>query len=128
MSYLFLTGPLSTAQDSKKHISSKVVAIILLLCVILTTFAFLASALCYFYRRDKCPIQTPMFSSDIETSCNSATNLISRGTSSVLATKVTADFPINPSTGKSSFNFVLRYLSQRFVFTFLCVYFYQRLY
>ncbi|KAE8038826.1 hypothetical protein FH972_011298 [Carpinus fangiana] len=96
------------AQDSKKHISSKVVAIILLLCVILTTFAFLASALCYFYRRDKCPIQTPMFSSDIETSCNSATNLISLGTSSVLATKVTADFPINPSTGKSSFNFVLR--------------------
>ncbi|XP_059429501.1 receptor-like serine/threonine-protein kinase NCRK [Corylus avellana] len=93
------SGPLSTAQDSKKHISSKVVVIILLLCVLLTTFAFLASAMCYFYRRDKCPIQTPMFSSDIETSCNSATNLISLRTSSVLATKVTADFPINPSTG-----------------------------
>lgn len=106
VSDFFFTGSLSTAQDSKKHISSKFVVIVLLLCVIFTTFAFLTSAMCYFYRRDKCPSQTPMFSSDIETSCNSSTNLISLRTSSVLATKVTANFPINPSTGKSSFNFV----------------------
>lgn len=95
------SGSVSMTQVSRKHISSKVVVIILLLCVILTTIAFLASAMCYIHRREKCPIQRPIFSSDKETtpSCNSATNLISLKTSSVLETKVTIDFPINHSTG-----------------------------
>ncbi|XP_042958970.1 receptor-like serine/threonine-protein kinase NCRK isoform X2 [Carya illinoinensis] len=92
-------GSLSMARVSKKHISSKVVVIILLLCVILTTFAFLASALCYIYRRDKRPIQAPMVSSDKETSCNSATNLLSLRTSSALESETTIDFSISTFTG-----------------------------
>ncbi|KAG2673973.1 hypothetical protein I3760_13G114400 [Carya illinoinensis] len=86
------SGSLSTAQVSKKHISSKVVVIILLLCAILTTFAFLASAMCYVYRRDK-------FSPDKEKNCDSATNLISLRTSSALQSKFFIDIPTNPFTG-----------------------------
>ncbi|KAA8544075.1 hypothetical protein F0562_021748 [Nyssa sinensis] len=98
------TGPLS----SKKRICSKVVVIILLLCVVLTTLAFIASVLCYVYRRDKCPIQPPLFSSDKETSCNSTTNLISHGASSVPESKIYISSPIDPMTGcihKASFLF-----------------------
>ncbi|XP_021896208.1 receptor-like serine/threonine-protein kinase NCRK [Carica papaya] len=71
-------GSFSAAQVSRNHISTKVVVIILLLSVILTTLTFLASVMCYIYRRDrgKCTVQTPAFLSDKETSCNSATNLI----------------------------------------------------
>lgn len=97
----YLTGTLSEAQSSKKHISSKVVVIILLLCVIVTTVAFLASVACYYHRRDKCPIQRPLFSSDRETSCNSATNLISHKTWSLPETKIIIDSPIKHITGKN---------------------------
>nr|XP_048324812.1 receptor-like serine/threonine-protein kinase NCRK [Ziziphus jujuba var. spinosa] len=93
------SGTLGEAQSSKKHISSKVVVIILLLCVIVTTVAFLASVACYYHRRDKCPIQRPLFSSDRETSCNSATNLISHKTWSLPETKIIIDSPIKHITG-----------------------------
>lgn len=89
------SGSLNAAQSSKKRFSSKVVVIVLLLCVILTTFAFLASVACYFYRRGKCTVQSPIFSSDKETSCNSGTNLISHRSSSVLETKIYINSPIN---------------------------------
>ncbi|CAB4282761.1 unnamed protein product [Prunus armeniaca] len=88
-------GSLNAAKSSKNHIPSKVVVIILLVCVILTTLAFLASVACYFCRRNKCPIQPPLFSSDKETSCNSATNLISHKSSSVFETRINMDSPIN---------------------------------
>ncbi|BBH04987.1 Protein kinase superfamily protein [Prunus dulcis] len=90
---------LNAAKSSKNHIPSKVVVIILLVCVILTTLAFLASVACYFCRRNKFPIQPPLFSSDKETSCNSATNLISHKSSSVFETKINMDSPINKGTG-----------------------------
>lgn len=110
VSVFFLIGSLSTAQVSKKHISSKVVVVVLLLCVILTTFAFLSSAMCYFYRRDKCHLQPPTLLFDKETSYNSATNLIGRTTSSTVETHVTIDSRIYPSTGKSSLTLIIRLL------------------
>ncbi|PON42611.1 Serine/threonine protein kinase [Parasponia andersonii] len=90
---------LTEAQSSKKHISSRAVVIILLLCVILTTLAFLFSVACYFYRRDKCAIQPPVFSSDRETSFNSATNLINHRIFSLPEIKVPIDSPIKHITG-----------------------------
>ncbi|XP_022752873.1 receptor-like serine/threonine-protein kinase NCRK isoform X1 [Durio zibethinus] len=102
-------GSLPEAPASRKHYANRVVVIILLLCVILTTLAFLVSLTCYFYRKDKCPkcpIQPPIFSSDKETSCNSATNLISHKTSLVSETKVDIGFPTKPIAGcfqKASF-------------------------
>ena len=102
-----LTGLLSDAQSSKKHISSKVVVIILLLCVIFTTLAFLSSLACYFRRRDKCPIQRPLFSSGSATSFNSATNLISHNTYSLPETKIIIDSPIKYITGKLIFSMLV---------------------
>ncbi|XP_061957697.1 receptor-like serine/threonine-protein kinase NCRK isoform X1 [Populus nigra] len=100
------SGSLTDVQDTRKHFSSKIVLVILLLCVILTTLAFLASITCYIYRKDKCLIQSPVFLSDRERSCNSATNLISHRASSVSETKIRVDSPINPISGcfrKASF-------------------------
>ncbi|KAJ0084146.1 hypothetical protein Patl1_30663 [Pistacia atlantica] len=95
------SGSLSVneAKASGKRISSKVAVIILLLCVIFTTLAFLTSAMCYIYRKDKCHIQTPKFSSDKETSCNSATNLINHRSSSFTDIRVDMSSPINLVTG-----------------------------
>ncbi|KAK4849766.1 hypothetical protein QYF36_000618 [Acer negundo] len=93
------TGSVNEAQASRKHISSKVVVFILLLCVVLTTLAFLTSAICYVYQKDKCRIQSPIFSSDKETSCNSATNLISHRSSSVAEARVEIGSPIYHVTG-----------------------------
>ncbi|XP_010253728.1 PREDICTED: receptor-like serine/threonine-protein kinase NCRK [Nelumbo nucifera] len=86
-------------RSSRKHISSKAIVYILLLCVVLTTVAFLASLGCYVYRRDKCPVQPPVFSSDKDSSCNSATNLITHRSSSVPEFKVNIKSPLNPITG-----------------------------
>lgn len=90
-------GTLSTSQGPKKHISSKIIVIILL--VTCTTTAFLASFVCYVFRRDRCPIQLPIFSLDKETSCNSTPNLICNRNFLVPETKVTINSPINKFTG-----------------------------
>ncbi|KAB2038649.1 hypothetical protein ERO13_D03G136300v2 [Gossypium hirsutum] len=85
----------------RKNYANRVVVIVLLLCVILTTLAFLASLTCYFYQKDKCrkcPIQLSTFSSDKGTSCNSATNLISNKTSSA-ETKANISFATKPIAG-----------------------------
>ncbi|XP_038722537.1 receptor-like serine/threonine-protein kinase NCRK [Tripterygium wilfordii] len=89
----------SDSKPPRKHISSKVVVIILLLCVILTTLAFLASVICYVYRKEKFPNLPPLFSSVGETSWNSATNLISRTNYSFPETIVSIGSPINPIAG-----------------------------
>ncbi|CAN4119303.1 unnamed protein product [Withania somnifera] len=69
-------------QSAKKKISSKVILVILLLCATVITLGFVASMLCYAYRKDKYFIRRPLFSSNKETSFSSATNLILRqGTS-----------------------------------------------
>ncbi|KAF9675195.1 hypothetical protein SADUNF_Sadunf09G0006900 [Salix dunnii] len=95
----FFTGSLTDVQATRKHISSKIVVVIVLLCVILTTLAFLASIACYLYRKDKGLIQSPVFLSDRETSCNSSANLISHRASSVSETKIRVDSLINPISG-----------------------------
>ncbi|KAL6967222.1 hypothetical protein U1Q18_033026 [Sarracenia purpurea var. burkii] len=92
------SGLSSQLDSSKKQISSKEV-IILLICVLLTTLVFIASVACYVYRRDKFPVQLHLFSSDKETSCNSATNLISQRTSSVPGSQTCMGSPNNPVTG-----------------------------
>ncbi|KAJ6708345.1 RECEPTOR-LIKE SERINE/THREONINE-PROTEIN KINASE NCRK ISOFORM X1 [Salix viminalis] len=71
------SGSLTDAQATRKHISSTIVVVILL-CVILTTLAFLTSITWYLCRKDKFPIQSPTFLSDRETSCNSATKLVEK--------------------------------------------------
>ncbi|KAL3530550.1 hypothetical protein ACH5RR_009872 [Cinchona calisaya] len=102
------SGALIEVQPSKKRITSKVVIIILLLCITLTTLAFVASLLCYIYRKNKWPIQRSLFSPDNLTSCNSATSLISQGVSSFPAYKGSFATPIKPIAGcfpKFSFQF-----------------------
>ncbi|XP_050203785.1 receptor-like serine/threonine-protein kinase NCRK [Mercurialis annua] len=93
------SGSLSQARAKRKHFSGKVVVIILLICVILTTLAFLVSVLCYVYRKDKSPFQSPILTSDGETSYNSATNLISLKPSSVSEARVSTDSHLNPISG-----------------------------
>ena len=88
------------SQGSKKHISSKFVVVILLICVVCTTIAFFGSVVCYICRKDRFTVKAPMLSSDKETSCNSTTNLISHRTSSVPEIKVTINSPISHITGK----------------------------
>ncbi|KAG4979846.1 hypothetical protein JHK85_033804 [Glycine max] len=103
-------GTVSRPGGSKKHVSSKIVVVILLICVICTTMAFLVSLICHVYRKDRCTIQSPIFSTDKETSSGSTTNLISHrsGASSVPETKYAINSPIYHITGcfqKASFLF-----------------------
>ncbi|KAK7272161.1 hypothetical protein RJT34_28592 [Clitoria ternatea] len=102
-------GTTRMPQGSKKQISSKIVVVVLSICVVCTTIAFLTSVVCHIYRREReRPIQSPMISSDKETSYSSSTNLISHRTSPVPETKVTITSPISNIKGcfqKASFLF-----------------------
>ncbi|XP_019413749.1 PREDICTED: receptor-like serine/threonine-protein kinase NCRK isoform X2 [Lupinus angustifolius] len=103
-------GTVSMPIGSKKQIPSKIVVVILLICVLCTTLAFLISVIFYVYRRDRCPIRSPSSSSGKETSSGSTTNLISHRTaaSSVPETRVTTNSPICHIIGcfpKGSFMF-----------------------
>ncbi|KAK7402114.1 hypothetical protein VNO78_14127 [Psophocarpus tetragonolobus] len=91
-------GTIRMPLGSKKQISSKILVIILSIGVICTSIAFLTSVVCHVCRRDR-PIQSPMFSSDKETSYSSTTNFISHRTSSVPETRVAKTSPINHITG-----------------------------
>ncbi|PIA37334.1 hypothetical protein AQUCO_03000137v1 [Aquilegia coerulea] len=93
------SGPSDELKASKKHTSNKLIVYILLLSVVLTTLAFLASLGCYVYRKDKCPVQQPIFSSDKYTSCSSGTNLISHGSASVPEFNIKISSPENRITG-----------------------------
>uniref|UniRef100_A0A1D1ZJI7 non-specific serine/threonine protein kinase n=2 Tax=Anthurium amnicola TaxID=1678845 RepID=A0A1D1ZJI7_9ARAE len=75
------SGFSNASTSTKRHISNKVIVIILLLCVVITAIAFITAASCYFYRKDRCHMQSQIFS-DRDTSWNSATNLISHRTAS----------------------------------------------
>ncbi|XP_039053995.1 receptor-like serine/threonine-protein kinase NCRK isoform X2 [Hibiscus syriacus] len=102
-------GSLPGVPASRKHFPNNIIVIVLLLSVIFITLAFLASVTCYFYRKDKCPkcpIQPSIFLSDIEISCNSATNLISHKSSLVSETKINTGYHTRPIPGcfqKASF-------------------------
>lgn len=67
-------GSFSDTQAARKHTSSKIVMIILLICVVVITLAFGASIVCYFYQRDKYKPQR--FLSDKGSSYSSGTYLI----------------------------------------------------
>ncbi|KAL5709948.1 hypothetical protein ACHQM5_020569 [Ranunculus cassubicifolius] len=102
------SGPSAELKAPKNHISNKIIVYILLLSLVFTTIAFLASLVCYVYRRDKCPMQPPIISSDRYTSCNSATNLINHGPSSLPEFNGDIRSPVNPITGciqRASFMF-----------------------
>ncbi|KAI3748235.1 hypothetical protein L6452_11189 [Arctium lappa] len=102
------SGSLSEPESSKNQFSSKAVLIILLLCMVVTTFAIFGSVMCYVYRKHNCPKQLPLSSSDKDTSYNSTTNLISYRTASVPESKIYIHSPTNPITGfiyKASFLF-----------------------
>ncbi|RDX66558.1 Receptor-like serine/threonine-protein kinase NCRK, partial [Mucuna pruriens] len=93
-------GTVRMPLGSKKQISSKIVVVILSICVICSTIAFLTSVVCHVWRRDRYPIQSPMISSDKETSYSSSTtNLICHRTSSVPETKVSMNSPFSHITG-----------------------------
>lgn len=96
---IFQAGALNDIPVSGKHNSSKVVVVTLLLCVILTTIAFLSSIMCYLYRKRSFSTMTPVFSSEKEESCNSASNLINNITSSVPKTKSSISSHATPFTG-----------------------------
>ncbi|KAK9168783.1 hypothetical protein Syun_000923 [Stephania yunnanensis] len=93
------SGFFGEAKGSRNHISNKFVVYILLACVALTTLALIASLGCYVYRRDKCPAQRPVFSLDKDTSCSSASNLISHKSSSVPELIINISSPVNPIKG-----------------------------
>ncbi|KAI3450584.1 hypothetical protein Pfo_007249 [Paulownia fortunei] len=92
-------GTLSELEPSKKRISSKVVVIVLLLCVVLMALAFVASVLWFIYRKDKHPVQWASSSSDRLTSFSSATNLMSHGASSMPVYTGYLDSSVKPFIG-----------------------------
>ncbi|KZV39759.1 receptor-like serine/threonine-protein kinase NCRK [Dorcoceras hygrometricum] len=81
------SGDLTELQPLKKQISGKVVAIILLLCVIITAIALVGSVLWYFYMKDKGTVHWPLYTLDSTKSFSSASNLISQDSSSMPASK-----------------------------------------
>lgn len=99
---MYSSGTVRNRGGSKKRVSIKIVVVILLICVICTTMAFLVSLLCHVYRRDRCTVQSPIFSTYKETSSGSTTNLISHrsGASSVPETKFAINSPICHITGE----------------------------
>ncbi|KAK7261337.1 hypothetical protein RIF29_27646 [Crotalaria pallida] len=99
-------GTASAPKGSKKHVSSKIAVVILLICFICTTIAAIVAILFYVCRKERCNIHSPMISSDKETSYSSSTNLISPRTSPLPETKVAISFPISHIAGcfhKASF-------------------------
>ncbi|WJX74292.1 hypothetical protein P8452_57962 [Trifolium repens] len=93
-------GTAKMSLGSKKHILSKILITIIVMCVTCTTIAFLASVLCYVRRRKRHhPIQSPMISSsDKETSYSSTSNFISQRTSFVPDIKGAISSPISHIT------------------------------
>ncbi|CAA0815062.1 Receptor-like serine/threonine-protein kinase NCRK [Striga hermonthica] len=92
-------GTLSELEPPKKWVSSKVVVIVLLLCLVLMALALVASVLWFVHWKDKHRIQWSSSSSDKLTSFSSATNLTSRGSSSLLVYKEYLDSSVKPYLG-----------------------------
>ncbi|KAF8039846.1 hypothetical protein BT93_B2152 [Corymbia citriodora subsp. variegata] len=92
-------GSPNEASVSERHNSSRAVIIVLLICILFTTIAFLGSIIFYIFRKEKCPIQSSVFSSDKETSYNSGTNLIQHKISSTREAKFNISSPINSFMG-----------------------------
>ncbi|XP_072966323.1 receptor-like serine/threonine-protein kinase NCRK isoform X1 [Typha angustifolia] len=76
------SGSTGSSKTAKNHVSKKAVVVILLLCVVLTTIAFLTSVACYFYHKDKLPLQSQIYSFEKYTSWTSRSNLLSHRSAS----------------------------------------------
>ncbi|XP_042062147.1 receptor-like serine/threonine-protein kinase NCRK [Salvia splendens] len=92
-------GTLSELEPSKKRFPVKVVFIVLLVCLVLAAIGLAALMLCHVYRKDKHPVQWDSSSSDRLTSCNSAVNLISHGSSPMPVYKGYLDSSAKPFMG-----------------------------
>ncbi|XP_051134124.1 receptor-like serine/threonine-protein kinase NCRK [Andrographis paniculata] len=92
-------GALSELRTSKKHIGSKLVLIVLLLCIFLTAIAIIGSVMWYLYRKEKSSVLWTLSPSERLTSCSSATNLTSRAGSSVSVYKGHVDSSFSPFLG-----------------------------
>ncbi|XP_010689089.2 receptor-like serine/threonine-protein kinase NCRK isoform X1 [Beta vulgaris subsp. vulgaris] len=91
------SGSLTDSQAPSKHIYSRVIVIILFVCLVLITLAFIASVIFYFYSRGKCQQQNTV--SDKGSSLNSATDLIRHKFLSQSLSRSNAGFTANPITG-----------------------------
>lgn len=92
-------GTLSELEPSKKRIPIKVVFVVLLLCLILTAIALVAIMLWHSYWKDKHPVQWNSSASDRLTSCSSAVNLMSHGSSPMPIYRGYLDSSIKPFMG-----------------------------
>lgn len=92
-------GTLSELESSKKRIPVKAVFIVLLLCLILTAIALVAIMLWHAYWKDKHSVQWASSSSDRLTSCSSAVNLMSHGSSPMPVYKGYLDSSVEPFMG-----------------------------
>ncbi|CAN8247242.1 unnamed protein product [Cochlearia groenlandica] len=70
-----------TKASKRQSLSRKLVLVMLVFCVVLTSIAFLVSIICYVRRRTSFSGQTPSVSSDRESSWHSSANLINRKSS-----------------------------------------------
>lgn len=80
----------------------KAVFIVLLICLILTAIALVAIILWHAYWKDKHSVQWASSSSDRLTSCSSAVNLMSHGSSPMPVYKGYIDSSVEPFMGKIS--------------------------
>lgn len=69
------------SQEGKKHVSNKTVIVTLLVCVILTTIAFLGTTAYYLRRKDALSPHSHAYSFDKYTSWSSRSNLVSHRSS-----------------------------------------------
>ncbi|XP_020115185.1 receptor-like serine/threonine-protein kinase NCRK isoform X2 [Ananas comosus] len=102
------SGSGGTPATRKKHVFSKAVVIILLLCVVLTTIALFSLVACYFLRKDKLSFQSRIYSFDKYHSSNSRSNLISNRSASSpeSVAKVSSGFGLRGILHKLSLVFV----------------------
>lgn len=110
LQHIVFTGTLSELEPSKKRFPVRVVFIVLLVCLVLAAVGLAALMLWHVYRKDKHPVQWDSSSSDRLTSCNSAVNLISHGSSPMPVYKGYLDSSV-PCMGKYSYmQFLLDYI------------------
>ena len=100
LQHIVFTGTLSELEPSKKRFPVRVVFIVLLVCLVLAAVGLAALMLWHVYRKDKHPVQWDSSSSDRLTSCNSAVNLISHGSSPMPVYKGYLDSSAKPFLGK----------------------------
>lgn len=104
-----LTGTLSVLEPSKKRIPVKAVFIVLLLSLILMAIALIAIILWRAFRKDKPSLQSASSSSDRLTSCSSAVNLMSHGSSPMPVYRGYLDSSVGPFSGKYTCLYFLDY-------------------